>query len=109
MLKEETARSWLVLGLGVLVTAGIRAWLVSRVSTPWIFSDELVHSELAKGIADGSLFEVRGRHVNVTYAYPVVLAPAWLPTVSSWAADRWVDGSVPWRWPTGCQRWRWCS
>src|SRR5262245_3164974 len=45
---------------------------------PWLFSDELVHSELAKNLADGSLFEIRGRHVNITYAYPLVLAPAWL-------------------------------
>lgn len=78
MLGEETARSWLIVTLGVLVTAGFRAWLVSRVSTPWIFSDELVHSELAKSIADGSPFRVRGQHLNVTYAYPLVLAPAWL-------------------------------
>src|SRR5579859_2482358 len=45
---------------------------------PWLFSDELVHSELAKNLANGSLFEIRGRHVNITYAYPLVLAPAWL-------------------------------
>ena len=45
---------------------------------PWLFSDELVHSELAKNLANGSLFEIRGRHVNITYAYPLVIAPAWL-------------------------------
>src|SRR5262245_12733886 len=45
---------------------------------PWLFSDELVHSELAKNLAGGQLFEIRGRHVNITYAYPLVLAPAWL-------------------------------
>src|SRR6516225_10760965 len=45
---------------------------------PWLFSDELVHSELAKSLANGSLFEIRGRRVNITYAYPLVLAPAWL-------------------------------
>jgi hypothetical protein len=63
---------------GIAVVAAARGWLASRIAMPWLFSDELVHSELAKNLADGSLFEIRGRHVNVTYAYPLVLAPAWL-------------------------------
>ena len=70
--------SWAILAGGILVTAAIRGWLVSRIAMPWLFSDELIHSELAKNLADGSLFEIRGRHVNITYAYPLVLAPAWL-------------------------------
>jgi hypothetical protein len=75
---------WVILAGGILVTAGIRGWLASRVSMPWLFSDELIHSELAKNLAGGSLFEIRGQHVNVTYAYPLVLAPAWLlPSLAS--------------------------
>jgi hypothetical protein len=75
---------WSILAVGILVTAGVRGWLASRVSTPWLFSDELIHSELAKNLAGGSLFEIRGEHVNVTYAYPLVLAPAWLlPSLAS--------------------------
>jgi hypothetical protein len=70
--------SWAILAGGILVTAAIRGWLASRIAMPWLFSDELVHSELAKNLANGSLFEIRGRHVNITYAYPLVLAPAWL-------------------------------
>jgi len=69
---------WAILAAGILVTAAIRGWLASRIAMPWLFSDELVHSELAKNLADGSLFEIRGHHVNITYAYPLVLAPAWL-------------------------------
>ena len=69
---------WAILAGGILVTAAIRGWLASRIAMPWLFSDELIHSELAKNLADGSLFEIRGRHVNITYAYPLVLAPAWL-------------------------------
>ena len=76
--------SWLILCGGILVTAAVWGWLASRIAMPWLFSDELVHSELAKNLASGSLFEIRGRHVNVTYAYPLVLAPAWL--VSSMGA-----------------------
>jgi len=69
---------WLIVAGGILVTAALRGWLASRIAMPWLFSDELVHSELAKNLANGSLFEIRGRHVNITYAYPLVLAPAWL-------------------------------
>jgi len=69
---------WVIVGGGILVTAALRGWLASRIAMPWLFSDELVHSELAKNLANGSLFEIRGRHVNITYAYPLVLAPAWL-------------------------------
>jgi len=73
-----------ILGGGIVVTAVLRGWLASRVAMPWLFSDELVHSELAKNLAGGSLFEIRGRHVNVTYAYPLVIAPAWLlPTMGA--------------------------
>jgi hypothetical protein len=76
--------SWAILAGGILVTAAIRGWLASRIAMPWLFSDELVHSELAKNLADGSLFEIRGRQVNITYAYPLVLAPAWLlPTMGA--------------------------
>jgi len=70
--------SWVILAAGILVTAALRGWLASRIAMPWLFSDELVHSELAKNLADGHWFEIRGRHVNITYAYPLVLAPAWL-------------------------------
>jgi hypothetical protein len=69
---------WAILAVGILVTAAIRGWLASRIAMPWLFSDELVHSELAKSLANGSLFEIRGREANITYAYPLVLAPAWL-------------------------------
>ncbi len=69
---------WLILVGGVAVVAAIRGWLASRIAMPWLFSDELVHSELAKNLANGSLFEIRGRQVNITYAYPLVIAPAWL-------------------------------
>jgi hypothetical protein len=69
---------WVILVGGVAVVAALRGWLASRIAMPWLFSDELVHSELAKNLASGSLFEIRGRHVNITYAYPLVIAPAWL-------------------------------
>jgi hypothetical protein len=69
---------WVILVGGIAVVVAIRGWLASRIAMPWLFSDELIHSELAKNLADGRLFEIRGRHVNITYAYPLVLAPAWL-------------------------------
>ncbi len=62
----------------VVVVGAVRLWLGTRISTPWLYSDELVHSELAKSIADGRLFEIRGEETNITYGYPVVISPAWL-------------------------------
>ena len=56
---------WAILAVGILATAAIRAWLAGRIAMPWLFSDELVHSELAKSLANGSLFEIRGRQVNM--------------------------------------------
>ena len=56
---------WAILAVGILVTAAIRGWLASRIAMPWLFSDELIHSELAKSLANGSLFEIRGREVLV--------------------------------------------
>jgi hypothetical protein len=54
--------------------AGFRVWGALAVETPWIFIDELLHWELAESLADGDGFTVRGEHVDVGYAYPLLLA-----------------------------------
>src|SRR3954454_20268869 len=61
----------------VAVAALVRALLAQQNVTPWIFVDELLHSELAKNVAAGHGFDVRGRPLAVTYVYPVLIAPAW--------------------------------
>lgn len=55
----------------------VRAELVRRTAAPWIFSDELLHAELAKSVAAGDFFTVRGRSLAVSYLYPLMIAPAW--------------------------------
>jgi hypothetical protein len=55
----------------------VRIWLTRQNATPWIFVDELLHSELAKNVAAGHGFEARGAAISVSYVYPVLVAPAW--------------------------------
>jgi hypothetical protein len=61
----------------VAVAAAVRIWLAQQNVTPWIFVDELLHSELAKSVAAGHGFEARGQQLAVSYVYPVAVAPAW--------------------------------
>jgi hypothetical protein len=61
----------------VAVAALVRALLAQQNATPWIFVDELLHSELAQSLARGDGFEVRGEPLAVSYVYPVLVAPAW--------------------------------
>jgi hypothetical protein len=61
----------------VAAAAVVRAVLAQQNATPWIFVDELLHSELAQSVAAGHGFDVRGEPLAVTYVYPVLIAPAW--------------------------------
>jgi hypothetical protein len=61
----------------VAVAAAVRIALAQQNATPWIFVDELLHSELAKSIASGDGFQARGHGIAVSYVYPVLVAPAW--------------------------------
>ena len=52
---------WAVLAGIVVVSAGVRLWLVRGMVAPFIFVDELYYSELAKSIWEtGSLRDPRG-------------------------------------------------
>ncbi|HET9851018.1 MAG TPA: hypothetical protein VFP56_00765, partial [Candidatus Limnocylindrales bacterium] len=44
--------TWLVVIVGLSTL--IRGWIAVRVPSPWILPDEVVYSELAKSIADGT-------------------------------------------------------
>ena len=50
----------------------------STTVTPFALVDELIHGELARSVADGDWFTLRGEHVFVGYGYPAAIAPAWL-------------------------------
>src|SRR5262245_28341480 len=67
--------------LAAVVAASFAVWALvgSFVSSPWIYADELIYSDLARSIAAGGPPSVRGA---TTYAYglgyPLVVSPAWV-------------------------------
>ena len=67
----------LLAGLMLLAFVG-RMWLNGRVDAPWIMTDELAHSEMAKSFADGDGLEVRGSPSYARTLYPLLISPAWL-------------------------------
>ena len=68
--------AWLA-GL-VVVSALFRFALARRVAAPWIMVDELIYSELARGLAEGGGFSIRGEPTYVYgFVYPLLIAPAY--------------------------------
>src|SRR5829696_3681253 len=70
---------WVALGGLVVVSAAVRFALARTLDSPWIFVDELVYSELAKGLADHGEPLLRGVPVGNRYGvlYPLLLSPAY--------------------------------
>ncbi len=70
---------WAWLTALVALSALARVFFALRIDAPWIVVDELIYSELARGIAAGDGYSIRG---EATYAYgfvyPLVIAPAYL-------------------------------
>ena len=57
----------------------LRAWLGSRPTAPFIFTDELQYQENARSLAAGDGIEVRGQPYGiVSVLYPLLLAPAYV-------------------------------
>ncbi|HEV8601946.1 MAG TPA: hypothetical protein VGQ68_00980 [Gaiellaceae bacterium] len=76
---EVGRRLGVALAALVLVLVVMRLWLVRKIATPWIMSDELLYSELARSFADGGHFLVReGFYPVYNVGYPVLVSPAWL-------------------------------
>jgi hypothetical protein len=71
--------AWAWLTALVVLSAVVRYGLARRVVAPWIMVDELIYSELAKSVAAGDGFRIRGDAVAGAYGfvYPLLLAPAW--------------------------------
>ncbi len=56
----------------------MRIWLTGRIATPWIMTDELIYSEMAKSFASSGHFLIRGAPSDVvSVAYPALISPAW--------------------------------
>jgi hypothetical protein len=68
--------------LAGITAAAFVLWAVVAVfgaSSPWIFPDELIYSDLAKSIASGGVPAVRGAtELGYGLVYPGLLSPAWL-------------------------------
>ena len=71
--------AWAWLTSLVVLSALVRYALARRIVAPWIMVDELIYSELAKSVAAGDGFRIRGDAVAGAYGfvYPLLLAPAW--------------------------------
>jgi hypothetical protein len=69
----------LALAVLVVVSIGVRIWLTRKIATPWIMTDELLYSEMAKSFASTGHFLVRGTPSGIgNVAYPALISPAWL-------------------------------
>ena len=68
----------LVLAGMVVAAAGALVLAGRGIPAPWIFIDELLHAELARGLRAGEWYSVRGHGISVSWTYPALLAPfAW--------------------------------
>ena len=71
--------AWAWLTTIVAVSAAARLFFALRIDAPWIVVDELIYSELARGIAAGDGFSIRGVATHgYGLVYPLVIAPAYL-------------------------------
>jgi len=75
--RGRVAEALLVGGL-LLFAAVVHLLLARRVTAPWIFTDELLYSEVAKSVADKHHFLARGYPTDLVTLYPVLIAPAYL-------------------------------
>jgi Dolichyl-phosphate-mannose-protein mannosyltransferase len=68
------------LGLvGLMVVAIVARVLIGRnIVTPWIMTDELIYSELAKSFAEQGKLLAREQPTVLFSLYPILIAPAWL-------------------------------
>ena len=75
----------------VALSAAVRIGLSSTASTPRILGDELIYSDLARSLAVGSGFRVRGMaDVGHSVLYPAFLSPIFALVSDGYAAYEWV-------------------
>jgi hypothetical protein len=61
----------------LIVAVAVRIWLTRKVAAPWIMTDELQYSELAKNFEATGHYLVRGVPLSAPTIYPILIAPAW--------------------------------
>jgi len=89
---------WGWLAAIVVASFALRAWLARGIVAPFIMVDELIYSELARSIAAGEGFRVRGAPAGgFSLAYPIVISPAyalWDSLPSAYAAVKTLNALV---------------
>ena len=77
LISAIPAWAWLTLLIGL--SFGIRALLASRDPSPWIYSDEILYSDLAKSFAATGHFAIRDSPGTGGFGivYPILISPAW--------------------------------
>jgi hypothetical protein len=96
--RAASVPTWAWLAGIVVVSSAIRIDLGRAMAAPWIMSDELIYSELAKSFAAHGHFLVRDVPSHgYGFVYPIVIAPAWrlfssMPT--AYAAAKTINGIV---------------
>jgi hypothetical protein len=74
----STRRALALVGIAAVASALVHVALALGLSSPWIFPDELIYSDLARSIGDGSLPSVRGQPtLGYGLVYPALISPAW--------------------------------
>ena len=75
-LADVPAWAWLAAIVGL--SCALRLWLVRGMVAPFVFVDEAIYTELARSLAAGGGFSVRGLPVSgYSILYPALLAPAY--------------------------------
>ena len=71
--------AWVLVAGLVALSVLVRYGLGRRVIAPWIFVDEIIYSDLAKGFASTGEFVIRGEQEGRGYGivYPLLLSPAY--------------------------------
>ena len=71
--------TWVCLTAIVSVSVVARYLLARQIAAPWIMVDELVYSELARGVISGDGYSIRGTPAPAySFVYPLLIAPAYL-------------------------------
>ena len=71
--------AWAWLGAIVLASFALRAWLARQMVAPFIMTDELTYSELARSLAAGAGTKVRDLPVSgYGLVYPLLISPAYI-------------------------------
>ena len=93
----STRASAVILGAMITGSALWRGLSARAIESPWIMPDELIYSSLARSVADGGWFAIRGVHTTAySIVYPLLLSgPFGLTSPSAaYAAAKWENAIV---------------